>query len=662
MRLKKSTIFFVAILVTLSIATPALADYLGPNRTVEDGNCKVVLHKCVWKENKQAYGYKNSGSWSCQSESKPWKKYPSNSRNCNAANVGYEYWSRDGGETITYPPATITGSVQNCTLRNGWCITSPELALRANEPVSGYSITFIEGTHNGAAFPCPSGATSCTVPLDEGNNNFAYWALSSWGDSSRMGTTTAKVDTVPPTAGLDINGTSGANGWYVSPVTVTATGSDSTSGIANALLVVGGGDWQASATLNEGVYLVSATSTDNAGHTGSSATAISVDTTPPSLSFVFNGTLGDNSWYVSDVEIVPSAADVTSGLSYSEVSADGGVWTPSQTISDGLHNLDGRASDNAGNTQAIFDILRIDTMAPSSDFASDLKSQVVSGAIQLDGGSSDLTSGLRSIEVSLDGGITWETATLSGNTWTYDWDTTILHNGVYTPQIRGIDNAGNYEDPQSLTLLVDNFPPQVKITESWWIWESGVFHVTPSYFDIGEISVKISDPKGRWKPVRLSYNPSKKTGDVRWDRRFPGDVIAPSGNYRVSIVACDVHGNCASDVGVIQIPVIAVVPPTATLSPEPVIAPTQAATLPSTQIAALPPTSRPEPTKTAQAFIPVPKKVEAHGDVHGKDVFPLWVIFIFGLLAILFGTEALLDPRPEALRSLARTINQFVKE
>ena len=75
-----------------------------------------------------------------------------------------------------------------------------------------------------------------------------------------------------------------------------------------------------------------------------------------------------------------------------------------------------------------------------------------------------------------------------------------------------------------------------------------------------------------------------------------------------------------------------------------------------------PATSRPQSTNTAQPLIPVPKAVEAHGEGHGIAQFPLWVILIFSLLCILFGTEALLDPRPEALRSLARTINQFVKE
>lgn len=39
-----------------------------------------------------------------------------------------------------------------------------------------------------------------------------------------------------------------------------------------------------------------------------------------------------------------------------------------------------------------------------------------------------------------------------------------------------------------------------------------------------------------------------------------------------------------------------------------------------------------------------------------------WVVLILALLVLLFGTTALLDPRPQALRSLAKTINLFNKE
>ncbi len=48
-RFKRTTLLYVIIvLIILAITTPALADYLGPDRTVTEATstCKVVLYEC----------------------------------------------------------------------------------------------------------------------------------------------------------------------------------------------------------------------------------------------------------------------------------------------------------------------------------------------------------------------------------------------------------------------------------------------------------------------------------------------------------------------------------------------------------------------------------------------------------------------------------------
>lgn len=131
-------------------------------------------------------------------------------------------------QVVTYPEATVQGELQGCVLRNGWCITLPALSLSAEEPLDGYRIMGIEGTHNGARFYCEGAA--CTLPLVEGENAFTYWAFSSWGDTSRMGSLAGRVDTRPPQLQGEVSGTAGENGWYVSPVTFTALASDPAPG------------------------------------------------------------------------------------------------------------------------------------------------------------------------------------------------------------------------------------------------------------------------------------------------------------------------------------------------------------------------------------------------------------------------------------------------
>jgi hypothetical protein len=300
--INRKTFFLILLtLLTFAVATPVLADYLGPDRTVTETTSvsKIVLYECGYVPSKGDWRYHKVDEWPASNESKPWLAYPSDpsSMGCFERSNASEdkYWQKEEVVqeiTTTYPPATISSSLQNCTLNNGWCVTAPELLLNGTEPIIGQSILAIEGALNGQSFAC-SGAT-CNVPLSEGNNVFTFWALSSWGDSSEMGTFTAQVDTVAPNVGLDVGGSNGTNGWFVSPTIVTATGSDSTSGLQSVLLSVDNGVWLSSTTLNDGVHTVTVQAQDNAGNISTSSTTISVDTTTPSIDISTTGTLGAN--------------------------------------------------------------------------------------------------------------------------------------------------------------------------------------------------------------------------------------------------------------------------------------------------------------------------------------------------------------------------------
>ena len=235
-KLKTILIIVIAILALVSV-TPVLADYLGPNRTITEtiSICKVNLYECQFVPSKNTYKYKIVDSWSCSNESKPWKAYSNqpSSQGCFDGTAGDTYWAKEDiiqTVTNTYPPATINGALQNCTLNNGWCITVPQLSMSGAEPVSGYNIIAIEGSINGQTFACAN--SSCSVPLFEGNNNLSYWALSSWGDSSFMGTLTAKVDSQAPNITGALSGTLGSNSWYLGPVSFKGSASDLTSGLA----------------------------------------------------------------------------------------------------------------------------------------------------------------------------------------------------------------------------------------------------------------------------------------------------------------------------------------------------------------------------------------------------------------------------------------------
>lgn len=158
----------------LAIATPVLADYLGPDRVTTENHVETFDYG-VWAEGGEGCFSQNGNPSDCIICH--WEGSPG--RACGSATYSYRLGSRSEvvTTTITHPPATISGALQNCTLQNGWCVTAPQLILNSREPLSGYSIIAIEGALNGEVFACAD--TSCSVPLNEGNNDFAYWAISS---------------------------------------------------------------------------------------------------------------------------------------------------------------------------------------------------------------------------------------------------------------------------------------------------------------------------------------------------------------------------------------------------------------------------------------------------------------------------------------------------
>lgn len=438
---------FVIVIMALTVATPVLAEYIGPNRTITETStvCKVILYECKYVEEKGEWKYKQDGSWSCSLESKPWQAYSSNKHPCNDTlhTNGYQYWEREDitqTETNTYPPATINGVLQSCTLQNGWCSTPPQLSLSGVEPVPGYNIFSIEGTLNGQSFACTN--ANCNVPLSQGNNNLTYWALSSFGDSSTMGTLTAKVDSQLPSITASISGTAGLSGWYLSSVTLNSSASDATSGLASFTCTRDGsplGSCNAIPVNGDGPHTVVLTARDNAGHTRTFTQNTSIDTQNP----VLHASASD-----------PSPG---SGLSTLQYNFDGGVWTAfpasgTLNLSEGKHSVNLRAVDKAGRAVSSSKSYWLDTAAPGLSLD-------VSGTLGLNNwyvtsptlsaSASDDTSGLDLLEYSLDSS-GWTTYTVPFN----------LSDGVHNISVWAQDQAGLVTQVDR-TYQVDTRPPQI---------------------------------------------------------------------------------------------------------------------------------------------------------------------------------------------------------
>jgi hypothetical protein len=269
-------------------------------------------------------------------------------------------------KTTELPPATVNGSI-SCSVSGsgGWCRGGAALSLSGSEPLSGYNILTLEGTRNGEPFAC-SGA-ACGVPLLEGNNAFAFWARSSYGDTSSAGSADGKLDSAAPTISGEATGSAGDADWFVSEVTVSASANDGApgSGLTSFELSINGSEWGAYSgpiVLSDGEHTVNLRASDAAGNSPQESLEVRIDTQPPTIDLGAGSSFCPGCGQALDIDV--SVQDAGSGIVEWTLTAGGasvasGSTPIAQTFSwggsglgGGSHTLTLEARDEAGNTAA----------------------------------------------------------------------------------------------------------------------------------------------------------------------------------------------------------------------------------------------------------------------------------------------------------------------
>ena len=212
-----------------------------------------------------------------------------------------------------------------------------------------------------------------------------------------------------------------------------------------------------------------------------------------------------------------------------------------------------------------------------------------------------------------------------------------------TPSRTPTFTPNNTASPTALPL-----PPAVSLTEHWWIWESGVLHVTSKTYPIASVKLTVSDPQERWPTVTLEIDPRKQSELVVWDRRFADGTLAPTGEYSVQVRVCDDHNLCASATGRISIPD----------GVWPTMTPTFRPTATSTALPSAIPTSTQIPASPTPVLI-VPSPTPGTPTLRSA-AWPLWQILGLMGLMIVTASASIVDPRPMALRRLGEVMEQMV--
>ena len=186
---------------------------------------------------------------------------------------------------------------------------------------------------------------------------------------------TVKKDTVKPTCTVTPSGTVGSNSWYTSDVTFTLAKSDATSNIAsygliNSSSVNYNSKTSQKLTSDKTSITYYGYVKDKAGHTNNCSSTVKRDATAPTCAINSSGTLGDNSWYTSDVAISLTYDDGTSGVgSYDLTESSSATYSKNttKTLSTDISSKTyyGYVKDKAGNVSSCNKSVKRDTVKPT---------------------------------------------------------------------------------------------------------------------------------------------------------------------------------------------------------------------------------------------------------------------------------------------------------
>ena len=366
--------------------------------------------------------------------------------------------------TVTFGGKTYTASV---AANGSWSTTVPATdmaALRDGDASAQANVSNVNGNSATTTHAYSVDATAPTVTI----NTIA-------GDDI--------LNAAEAGAALTITGSSTAEAGQT--VTVTFNGQSWTATDGS------GGSWsvfipaQQFAGLSDGSYTISATVSDQAGNPGSASRGVTLNGDVPSVTIntfagddVVNAAEHGSSLVISGTTTAPVGQTLTltlNGKTYTTTVQTGGSWSYTLGSADVTALADGNAyvinasvSNAIGNTGSSNHTITVDLSAPamginidslqadtglsSSDFITSVSPVVVNGS---------LTAALASNEtaqISIDGGVTWTTLTVTGTTWRYN-DSRTLTDGNYLYQVRVIDAAGNVGATDSQNVVIDTIAP-----------------------------------------------------------------------------------------------------------------------------------------------------------------------------------------------------------
>lgn len=194
-----------------------------------------------------------------------------------------------------------------------------------------------------------------------------------------------------------------------------------------------------------------------------------LDSVAPTTTATLSGTVGENEWYISSVEVSLAAEDNADGTGIEKIEYgwDGLAWlvysAPIVISDNSIKKIYYRATDKVNNVEITqSQNINIDTIAPRTDIS-------LTGNLGTNGWhTSDVSAVLNSIDDSNGSGVEITEYSFDNLTWNaYSSVITVSEEGAATIFYRSKDKAGNTETTASRTVNIDKTFPVIsgKITQ-----------------------------------------------------------------------------------------------------------------------------------------------------------------------------------------------------
>ncbi len=297
------------------------------------------------------------------------------------------------------------------------------------------------------------------------------------------------------------------------------------------------------------------------------------DTTPPVTTATYVGTMGNNNWYTSDVQVTLSCTDDISGCATTYYNINGGTFeiasTPFTVSSEGATTICYYSIDAAGNTEtpAKCDTISVDKSVPTivdATVTPDLVGQTAT--ITITKTVTDNLAGVASVDAGVQdssgGGVGKIPLTLiSGDAYNGVWQGTFTFDsstadGTYTIYDIAKDAAGNAAMYTDGSVLLDRTGPLVMITSITpnYVAPSGTVTIITEASDAtsgfaSQDSVIAKDGTAGIPATLTSFTGSLLPGETgTWT--FSQTTALPEGNHTETVAATDKAGNSATASGI----------------------------------------------------------------------------------------------------------------